>query len=230
MPGCAGRRQHLAPPLPGQLLKTRLLPEHCTFAQSHNARHLTEIGEAHLLKIGLHQQVLCAQQGQIALLVLTNQDVEHPVGHRQRIACRSVAQVTVLPKVRGHDHRGSLLQRDLNRQVGDQASVHIGFSIDLDGRKDAGCSHAGPNGQVQRPFTKHGQLTVTVTGRHSPEGNSQLVKVHMRRQMRSQLLQQGQKALAIAHTPGKAELPVLEAKLQIDRVLPLVFTGPQRQL
>ena len=51
----------------------------------------------------------------------------------------------------------------------------------------------------------------------------------MGRQMCGQLLQQGQKALTITHTACKAQLPVTDSKLQINRVLPLVFTCAQGQ-
>ena len=46
----------------------------------------------------------------------------------------------------------------------------------------------------------------------------------------AQLLQQGQKALAVAHPSRKTELPGLEAELHLDRVLALVLAGAQRQL
>ena len=209
-----------------QLLPARVLGHHRLLGACHDFGSAVEIRKPHILELGLDQDVLRPQQGQVALFVLANQDVQHPIGHRQGVGrILRLCSRRLLRQVRRDQHIGPFLQGHLDRQVGHQASIDIGFAVDFHRGKDGGCGHAGADGQVQRAVVKHLLLTVAEACRHRPERNLEVIERQPCRHMRGQLLQQGQKALPITHATRKAERPVAHTKLQLDRVLPLVGPG-----
>ena len=222
--------RHLPAILVRQRGKARIVRLYRLLAHGHDIGHTAEIRKPHFSELRLHQQVLLAQQRQIAFLVLPDQDVEHLVCHHQCVARQGIGVFWRLSQVRGHDDLGALLQGHLDWQIGHQATVHIGLALDFHRCKHPRCGHAGPNGEMQRTLTKHRRLTIAVARGHGPKRNLQCVEIHLRRHMGRELLQQGQKALPVTQATREAQLPGLDAKLQLDRVLALVLPGAQGQL
>ncbi len=131
---------------------------------------------------------------------------------------------------RGDDDICALLQSHLDRQVGHQSAIHIGFIVDLDRCKHSRRGHAGTDGQMQSPLVKDLHLTIAVPRRHSPEGDFQIIEIHLRRDMRRQILQERQKPLTVADAPRKTGYAILDTELQVHRVFLLVGPSSRRQL
>ncbi len=198
-------------------------------ARNHLGR-TPKLGKPHIAQGRAHQHIRRPQQRQVAPFVLANQQGDHVVGHRQRVAWLRVLGALIRPQKRRHHHIGAFLQRHLHRQIGHQPAVHIHLAVDLHRRKHPRRGHAGANRQIQPTLVKHLGGAVAVAGGHRAEWNLELVKRHRRRHMGQQLLQQRQKTLAIAHASRERQTTVLDAKLKFNRVLLLVLAGAVGQL